>query len=280
MSTKTNKVQGSTRKQATTRTAQRPRVAAQSTQEVKSRPKFIPIDIESAIKNKAPYSATKCGDCQYFKGSRHPSYDAPCQAMGRLAVGVAPTCFAPNVNALKNKGTQMATALNVLAGQLNTQQLRTIGTLMVNAHKLRKLGFDFLERVYFAVGSSRYLSNYYAGHVIGSAGYSGHLIVLGAKRTGTNSIVAYLDRESLLSLSDYEKRRETLVSRGLIYDPNTTRKHPPVLKDDKAAQYVPPMIDTSIESLEARAAGPRRQKTLTPGANNTRVSTSVELVFG
>ena len=236
------------------------------------------IDIESAIQKKAPYSVTKCGDCQYFKGGRHPNYDAPCSEMGRVASGVAPTCFVPNVNALKSKGTQMATALNVLAGQLNAQQLRVIGTLMVNSTRIRKLGFEFLERVYFPVGNARYLSNYYSGFVVGSAGYDRNLMVLGSSRTGSTTIVAHLDRESVLNLAAFSERRDLLVRKGLIYDPATVQRKPPVLTDDSASNYAPPMIDTPIEALEARAAS-RRQKTLAPGRSGEQGTSRVELVF-
>ena len=246
---------------------------------IKSAPDNIgqAIDIESAIEKKTPYGVVRCGDCLYFKDTRHPNYDAPCANLGRLAKGVAPKCYADNVNALKGKGTQMTTALNVLASQLTGQQMRTIGTMLMNADKVKKLGFDFLERVFFAVGSPRYLSNYYSGHVVGTSGYAKQVMVIGAQRTGTGTIIAHLARESILSMREYTARRDALVAKGLIYDPGLTQKRPPVIDDGQAEKYVPPMLDTSPEFLEAKAAGSssKRKKSLAPPSGSARSSVSL-----
>ena len=209
---------------------------------------FEAARIPTATKTTKPWFVTRCGDCLHFQGTAHPALDSSCEKIGRLKDGVAPRCFVPNVVKLK-RGTQLAGALNVLTSRMTSEELRILQGMLLAAERVRRTGFSLFEEVYFSVGDSKYLSNYYSAIVVSRASQK-KLLLLGSPRTGSKGMVAQLDIQSILNQEAYELKRDELVAAGRIFDPNVTRNK---IKLSAVSTYVPPVLDMDPEELEARA---------------------------
>ena len=147
------------------------------------------------------------------------------------------------------RGTQLAGALNVLTSRMTSEELRILQGMLLAAERVRRTGFSLFEEVYFSVGDSKYLSNYYSAIVVSRASQK-KLLLLGSPRTGSKGMVAQLDIQSILNQEAYELKRDELVAAGRIFDPNVTRNK---IKLSAVSTYVPPVLDMDPEELEARA---------------------------
>lgn len=190
----------------------------------------------------------RCGDCSHHKGSPHPAFGKPCNALGVKVYAAAPACFAPNVGVFRKAGPTIFAQLTSILATFSPQQSRVLMGLLRSAGSLEKYGYSFLDKVYFRSGDD-YLDNYFSGYILG-VGYQGTLAVVGGSffTSIRNPVVAYLLPESFVRPEVFAKRKKRLIKEGKLYAPRKPHKN--VIKD---GDYEPPTMETSPEALEQAA---------------------------
>lgn len=213
----------------------------------------------------------RCGDCNHFKGSAHPSFGSVCHALGTHPAQPAPECFTPNFGALRVLGNDTWALLATLLGSMSPQQTRVLLSVMQTAGRLEKYGFSFLDTGYFLAGSEDVLTDYARGFVLG-AGPGGTIILAGDKwlKAPSTSVLAYLDARSILSKEEWLQKRESLVKRGRI---SVASRPVPRTVDD----YEPPSLDTSDLDLESLARRGRKARAERPAPDKKSKYMEVQL---
>jgi hypothetical protein len=194
----------------------------------------------------------RCGECAYFRVKR-PNFEVKCSESGVLSRAIAPTCFVPNFNTLKRGGVQTVSVLNLLAGNMSVQQVRTLAALFNRESRLRKVGLFLFQKVYCWVSDPKYLSNYYSAYVLGVGVLDSEVVLLGSFSNSQKPILAHVLREHVLDDKTFAIKKDQLIKKQQIYDPKIKRN----LKQKglaKEKDYEPPTLDMSIEELEAAAS--------------------------
>lgn len=201
----------------------------------------------------------KCGQCMHFRGSAHPSIGTPCQTSGVKPYAIAPDCYTPDVHQLKAISPESyATLATIVASCKPQQAMILMGMFKGHATLKRRTNFSLMEKVYFAIGTGEFLSDYFAGFALGMAPHEKVLIV-GTQYFSNqrSSVVASMDAKSILSREAFQKRVSRLVKTGKLAPPRERFKMevPPDI-----AKYEPPTIESSQELLEATAGGTPKPK--------------------
>lgn len=187
----------------------------------------------------------RCGDCMHYDGTRSPLYEDPCKKRGILSKSIAPKCYTPNIAVFKNLGPHFYQTFSLLVANMRPSSLRVLAGVIKSAPALSRKGFSLFEKVYFAVGNPKYLSNYFSGYVI-SSGVTGDLVlVAGSLRKSARMVTASLAIDSVLTLEQFVKLRSKLIEKGALIDPETVRTKFKPKKGTKAEDYEPPTIDTA-----------------------------------
>lgn len=183
--------------------------------------------------------AFKCGECLHHKQVAHPAHNDVCSKEGIKAVGIAPSCFTPDVTKIAKNSDQFVQLAAIVNSY--TPQERRIFLGVLRSASAKKKPFAFGMKLYFHTGKD-FISNYLCGWVMGYTS-SGELIVSGSpdqKQRG-KSFLAYLsaDATGLLTPTQWKTKREKLRAAGKIYDPaNAVVKKASIIDD-----YEPPTID-------------------------------------
>lgn len=196
----------------------------------------------------------RCGQCMHFRGSAHPSIGTPCQSSGVKSYAIAPNCYTPDVHQLKGLSTETFSVLSAIVAACKPQQAMILmGLFREHASLHRKTGFSLMQKVYFSLGSGEFLSDYYAGFVLGLAPHE-RVLIVGTQYFSNqrSSMVASLDVSSVLDRSKFEKRARRLINTGRV---NPPRAREPMEVPPDVAKYEPPTIESSQEILEQNAAG-------------------------
>lgn len=181
---------------------------------------------------------THCGDCLHFNGSRHPELNAPCSKMGISSKAVSPQCYTPDVTAMRSMGPNVFQTLALLVASMTPRQTRVFMGMLKYAGSLERLGYQFLQEVYFTV-SDEYLESYYKGYVIG-VGKAHELIIVGTDylQASKATTIAYLSKESVMSADKFARYAKKCVEQGKFYKPQTKKA---VLSDN----HIVPTLDNS-----------------------------------
>jgi len=199
----------------------------------------------------------RCGDCLHFKGSAHPAYGEQCVNRGIKTFATAPSCWSPDVRAIKSIGDSTFAYLCSVLSTLTPKQTRIIMGLMKNAGKLERHGFTFLQKVYYLVGPE-FLENYHAGYVLGIGAYNTIQVVGSAFLKPTRgTCTAHLLAENVLTRERFIKTRKKLSEAGLMYAPRSPNK----AKKSVTIDYEPPTLETPQELLDhiANKSGSQRK---------------------
>ena len=211
----------------------------------------------------------RCGECAYFDKKR-PDFDIACDQNGILKKAIAPTCFVPRISNLKKGGVQLLSVLNLIAGNLQPAQLKTLAALFNRESKLRPVNLSLCQKVFCWVADPNYLSNYYSAYVLGIGTSTDEIILLGTFNKSQKPLIAHVQRSSILEEKDFLKKRDELLRKGKIYDPKFTRtkfKTKSIAKEN----YEPPTIDMTLEELESAADRYARSRpTTTPAKKGKR----------
>lgn len=191
----------------------------------------------------------RCGECLHFEGSPHPGIGQACSLIGVKRYATAPSCYTPNVHVFRKTSKETLSLLaSIVSGFTPQQSLVLMGLLKEQTRLKKKLGVSFLERVFFCVGED-YLENYVGGLALGMDPL-GNLLIVGTEflNDQRNPIVASMGASSILTYDAFIKKRDQLLSRGLIYQPRKRNREqlPDCLKD-----YEPPTIETPQDFLES-----------------------------
>lgn len=194
----------------------------------------------------------------HFKGSAHPAIGIPCNTNGVRPFATAPNCYTPDVYQLKSMSTETMVMLSSFVSTCKPAQAKILMGLLKNQAQLKKYDLAFMQRVYFAIGQGNFLTEYFAGYVMGVAPQEKLLIVGSQYWSNTrNAVVAQLDRRSVIDREAFTKIVSRLKKAGKLAPP---RVNPPVFHSDEAEKYEPPTIETAQELLEATAAPKKPSK--------------------
>ena len=184
-------------------------------------------------------SSLQCGDCLHYKGQKHPKFDAPCGTLGIGSKAEAPSCYTPDVTAFKSMSKDSFPYIAALVGAMSPRQARVLMGMLKYAGSLERIGMTFMQEVYFCMSSEQeaYLDDYYRGYVIG-LNKAGGVIIVGTDylQGSKNSMIAYLDKSSVLTETQFNNRRRGLVNQGKI-------RKPMILRLEKKNKYIVPTID-------------------------------------
>ena len=203
--------------------------------------KKIDILETGKVSKKNLKSSFRCGECLHFKQkARHDKEDI-CINLGVRSVGIAPSCFTPNVLEIASDENEML-QLAFLWNSFSYRKRRILTAILMSKPKGRK--FRIGTKIYFRAVGKDYLSNYLAGYVLGYSS-SGELMVSGSpdKNSKGNAYIAmFTSDNSVMTYKEFKIKKQELIKDGRIEDPKS-----PLLKIRKSmvVDYEPPTIDKS-----------------------------------
>lgn len=184
----------------------------------------------------------QCGDCLHYKGSAHPKFEAPCIKRGVGTKSEAPACYTPDVSAFRTMSKDVFPMLAALVGCMTPKQSRVLMGILKYAGSLEKVGLTFLEVVYFThtTPTTAYLEDYYCGYALAMT-RTGQVVLVGSDylKSSAASMIAYLDKGSVLRANVFAKRKEALVREGKIHRLKSIKRPRPETDVD----HVVPTID-------------------------------------
>jgi len=200
--------------------------------------------------------AFKCGECLHFKQVAHSAHGDVCSKEGIKAVGIAPSCFTPDVTKIAKNSDQFVQ----LAAMVNsyTPQERRILLGVLRSASAKKRPFAFGTKLYFHVGKD-FISNYLCGWVMGYTS-SGELIVSGSpdqKQRGKSYLAYLASTDGVLTVSQWKVKLEKLRALGKIFDPSNAVVRKAAIVDD----YQPPTIDRAPRDPSVKKPKKRIQDT-------------------
>lgn len=179
----------------------------------------------------------KCGDCLHFKDVA--KFDKPCQFLSIQAHAKAPSCYAPNVYKLVfNNDAEAHHKLGILIKDFDPSQMRMLAAIFAQQAKIKKrYRLSYGQPVYFCFGSD-YLSNYFKGYFInGSVDGEDSVYVASSlnRQQRKKPLVASLMRDSVFTLTEFEKKKRSLIKDDRLVDPKplfgTNKVNPKDLDD-------------------------------------------------
>jgi len=181
----------------------------------------------------------RCGMCLHFNQNAHPAKGngQVCSKLGIKAYNVAPRCFTPDVTKLVENNEDLA-ALALAFGSLTSQQ-KTIFVALLQTNR-GKRPFPIGQKLYFRAVGGDYLQNYLTGFVMGYTS-TRQIILSGSPENKTRGrlFLAYLEEESVMSPTQWKKKRYELIKADRLIDPKK-----PLTKIKKIdIDYEPPTID-------------------------------------
>lgn len=221
---------------------------------------IIPISAKNSINQ-------KCGDCLHFKLSA--KFEKPCSQLGVKSYGAAPSCFSPNVYAMAQKSPDLLFQVGLMFHNFTPSQSRVLLSLL-NMNKVfaKSYNLKFGQPVFFRLGND-YLSNYFKGFVAGVASAGEQQVFVTSDLSGAQKlkpVIATLTRDSVFSVSDFKKKREELVTRDKLTDPQPLKTK---VKKIDAKYDVPSMEKAPAGWFDAHGAKLSSKKKLKKGKDNT-----------
>lgn len=202
----------------------------------------------------------QCGDCLHYKGSAHPKFEAPCIKRGVGTKSEAPMCYTPDVTVFRSISKDVFPMLASLVGIMTPKQSRVLMGVLKYAGSLEKAGLTFLEVCYFCncPPAQAFLEDYFCGFAVAMT-RSGQIVLVGADylKAMPSSMIAYLDKSSVLREEVFLARKEKLMASGKIHRPvhiKGARTQQAVLPD-----YEVPTIDDD-PSLKKKGSDSTRKQ--------------------
>lgn len=185
----------------------------------------------------------KCGDCLCF--AKTARFEQPCEKLGVLRHANAPVCFVPNPFFMQKIQPDVLNQLGLLFREFNAPMKRVLLGLLRSGKTFEDMGLAFGQPVYFCMGED-YLSNYYTGYVIGVTSVMSPSVYVTTdlnKKQLSRPVIATLMPESVHVRSAFLKKREQLIERKRVMDPNHN-KFKRVIKKNALEGYEPPSMDS------------------------------------
>lgn len=200
--------------------------------------KIIPISPKTSI-------GFKCGECLHF--SRLAKFEKPCSFLGIKAFATAPTCFSPDVFKLQKTNPDIIYQIGAILKDFSSTEARVLIALLRNIktqEKFYKLKFG--QPVYFCL-SNNYLSNYFMGFVVGVANVGEEQVFVSSnlgKQQRKHPMLGSFIRESVLTVSEFSKKKKELIALNRIQDPKKLFT-PSTLVKETASDYDIPNMETA-----------------------------------
>ena len=201
----------------------------------------------------------RCGECLHFKGSSHPSIGQICQTRGVKPYALAPNCYTPDVHQLKSISTESFQAMSAFVSVCKPSQSKILMGMFKTQAQLAKFNLAFMEKVFFAIGTGGFLSDYYAGFVLGS-GPQQRILIVGTQyfSNARSPVIAQLERRSVLTRPEFLKVANRLRSRGRLNHPKARQE---IYVPPNVADYNPPTIESSQDLLDSMSSQePKKRK--------------------
>lgn len=235
------------------------------------KPKTVrPLDLLDESKATKFNVGLQCGDCSHFKGSPHPNFDAACSKRGVGLKAEAPLCYTPDVTAFRTVSKDVFPMIAALVGIMTPRQSRILMGLLKYAGTLERVGLSFLEVVYFSHNSlsDSYLEDYCKGYAL-SMTKSGQVVLVGSDYLGGSmaSMIAYLDKSSVVREPVFLKRKEKLLNAGRV---SRLKMHKHVTAD---IEYEVPTIDSDPTISGTKSAKRKPPKALAYKEGDFTIST-------
>jgi hypothetical protein len=183
--------------------------------------------------------AFRCGECLHHKKHPHSSKQEVCSKLGIKAVGIAPSCFTPDITRIAKNADEFVHVVTLFQSFTFSERRVLLGLLRT---KTRKTQYPIGTKLYFKVGKD-YISNYLCGYVSGYTS-SGEMMLMGnPNRSRGQSFVSYLgaDAEGLLTHKQWVEKRTELREMNKIHDPSNQVIKKTSIKD----KWEPPTIDSA-----------------------------------
>jgi hypothetical protein len=202
----------------------------------------------------------KCGDCTHLAGPA--AFEKPCIQLGKTSFAEACPNFTPDLMKISIVKKGHLGQLAELAQALSQNQTRLFAYVFRNIDLIKKSGYEFGEEVVFSIGGD-YLECYVRGRVVG-ADRAATQVYISSDFEGLNgeSCMLTLLRPSVMNMTQYAKKRKSLILEGRIAEPKfgagsrkrTTLQCLKMTPEERALyrqtlatkpdEYVPPSIDT------------------------------------
>lgn len=199
----------------------------------------------------------RCGECHFYRNSAHPRLAKPCQSLGVNSAGSAPSCFSPNLYALKDVSKDTLQTIFHLCSTLRPAQLKALAGLMSRPAVLARHDLSFLEEVFFCVGDD-YLDNYVRAYALTEAPSGGIMLVGSTFFTEfPETCAATILRSSLMTRAQFVRKRRELQDAGKLHQPRKAIRN----ENLAAIDYEPPTIESDESTVgQSRPNSPRRKK--------------------
>lgn len=225
----------------------------------------VKADTSMGAKKAKGALAQKCGDCLFFSREISPVFSEPCKDRGVKEYASAPSCFSPNVRELNNLGSDFFALLGSMLSVCSPRQTRLLSHVISQQHHISKLGFYLMQPVYFRLGED-YLDNYFKGFILSISSTGGLMLCSNPYLQGGAPLYAEICKESVLTESMMEEKREQLIASGRLYEPKRPQRNTSVEEDG----YIIPTMEMSedfLEQLQANQSGTNSKK---KGRSSTR----------
>lgn len=166
-----------------------------------------------------------CGDCIGLKCEKLIEKNkGVCATVGRTSQSEPCKHFQPDVRPIQGLiGTDGFEALVGLVRNVPSDALRSLATLLYAEKKVRRLGFNFGQKVYVRYrGTSRsdYLSNFMLAHILS---VQGDYIKVASKDGKCVATFLYDNVDSqIYSVDRFDVLRQKMIKKGRLVDPDVT----------------------------------------------------------
>ncbi len=199
----------------------------------------VPVAVDFDFNNNLTCKV-KCGGCLYFASRAHSKYKEPCSKLGILATNTPCNKFSADTSQFNFRGDKVLKILSKALSKIGKEHLPAIATILNREAKTRNKGFYFGEAVYVKAFGGDYLSNYRRAYVIYADRKLVHLSG-GRNINSENDFTASIGIEFVLHKDQWEKKKASLIAKGLKKDPKLSLYTTVTKKPD--IDYEPPTID-------------------------------------
>ncbi len=172
-----------------------------------------------------------CRDCVFY--THLATFDKPCKELAVAAAAVPCNRFVADPRQI-DSGNELARIMRIMK---KAKRKSVLAAVLISQAKVARKGFSVGQTVVFRVLSADYINNYATGFVLG---VNGNRVVLGGKADFT----AFIDRSTILTLEQWEAKRDALIGANRVNDPNGLEKiYTP--KGPKLKALIPALVSTT-----------------------------------
>jgi hypothetical protein len=191
------------------------------------------------IKRRPIELALRCGECIFL--TKFQTYAKPCSQYGTVPSSEVCQRFVADPAKL----VPLSDVRKLLELMSSIRNPNALAASIASVRKVRKLGFELGQTVYFRVMGKDYLNNYATAMVLGVNGKA-KLMVAGAQ-----NFIASINGDQLLGREEWEAKRARLVSRNLINEPDGGLRKITLQGKNRLVAFEPPSL------TQGKKKGPR-----------------------